>query len=44
MHYFVLAVISFASVPGRREGTRADISHADAYKIIKSEVILAPQN
>ena len=40
----VLAVISFASVLGRREITRADISNSDAYKITESTVILAAQD
>ena len=40
----VPAAISFASVPGRREGTRADISHPDAYQITESAVILAAQD
>ena len=40
----VLAVISFASVLGRREGTRADISNPDAYKFTESEIILVAQD
>ena len=40
----VLAVISFASVPGLREGTRADISNTDVHTFTESAVILAAQD
>ncbi len=42
IYIIVLAVISFASVPGLKELTRADISNVEAYKITEDEVVLAP--
>ncbi|HEX6482328.1 MAG TPA: MFS transporter [Ktedonobacteraceae bacterium] len=42
IYIIVLAVISFASVLGLKELTRADISNVDAYKITEDEVVLAP--
>src|SRR5215470_12406422 len=42
IYIMVLAVISFASVLGLKELSRADISSVDAYKITESEVVLAP--
>jgi MFS family permease len=43
IYIIVLAAISFASVLGLKELTRADISKVDAYKITESdEVVLAP--
>ena len=44
VYIIVLAVISFASVLGLRELTRADISSPDAYKITEGEVVLAAQD
>jgi MFS family permease len=41
IYIIVLAVISFASVLGLKELTRADISNVDAYKITEDEVVLA---
>jgi MFS family permease len=42
IYIIVLAVISFASVLGLKELTRADISNVDAYKITEDEAALAP--
>ncbi len=43
IYIIILAVISFASVLGLKELTRADISSVDAYKITESEdAVLAP--
>ena len=42
IYIIVLAVISFASVLGLKELTRADISSVDAYKITEEQVVLAP--
>jgi hypothetical protein len=42
IYIIVLAVISFASVLGLKELTRADISNVEAYKITEDEVVLAP--
>jgi MFS family permease len=42
IYIMVLAVISFASVLGLKELSRADISSVDAYKITGDEVVLAP--
>lgn len=43
-YIIVLAIISFASVLGLKELTRADISNPDDYKITESEIILSPQD
>jgi len=37
----ILAVISFASVLGLKELTKADISNVEAYKITEDEAVLA---
>ena len=42
IYMIVLAVISFGSVLGLKELTRADISNVDAYRITEEEVALAP--
>jgi hypothetical protein len=42
IYMIVLAVISFASVLGLKELTRADISNVDAYKITEEQIVLAP--
>ena len=42
VYMIVLAVISFASVLGLKELTRADISNVEAYKITEDQVVLAP--
>jgi MFS family permease len=42
IYIIVLAVISFASVLGLKELTKADISNVEAYKISEDEVVLAP--
>ncbi len=44
VYIIVLAVISFASVLGLKELTRADISSPDAYKITGDEAVLAAQD
>lgn len=44
IYIIVLAVISFASVFGLKELTRADISSPDAYKITEPEALLAAQD
>ncbi|HJT58192.1 MAG TPA: MFS transporter [Ktedonobacteraceae bacterium] len=41
IYIIVLAVISFASVLGLKELTKADISSVDAYKITEGETVLA---
>jgi len=41
-YMIVLAVISFVSVLGLKELSRADISSVEAYKIAEAEVVLAP--
>ena len=38
----ILGVISFASVLGLREVTKADISSAEAFNITEEQVALAP--
>jgi len=42
IYMIVLAVLSFLSVLGLKELTRADISSTDAYKITEDLVVLAP--
>jgi metabolite-proton symporter len=42
IYIIVLAVISFASVLGLKELTKADISNVEAYKITEDEAVLAP--
>src|SRR6266849_992060 len=42
IYMIVLAVISFASVLGLKELTRADISNVEAFNITEDEIILAP--
>lgn len=42
IYMIILAVISFASVLGLKELTRADISNVDAYKITEEQIVLAP--
>jgi MFS family permease len=42
IYIIILAVISFASVLGLKELTKADISNVEAYKITEDEVVLAP--
>ena len=42
IYMIVLAVISFASVLGLKELTRADISNVNAYKITEEQIVLAP--
>jgi MFS family permease len=42
IYIIILALISFASVLGLKELTRADISNVDAYKITEDEAVLAP--
>lgn len=42
IYIIVLAVISFASVLGLKELTKADISSVDAYKITEDQAVLAP--
>ncbi len=42
IYIVVLAVISFASVLGLKELSRADISSVDAYKISEDQIVLAP--
>jgi len=42
VYIIVLGAISFASVLGLKELTRADISSIDAYKISDDQAVLAP--
>ena len=42
VYIIILAVISFGSVLGLKELTKADISNTEAYKITDSEIVLAP--
>jgi MFS family permease len=42
IYMVVLAVISFVSVLGLKELSRADISNVEAYKITEDQVVLAP--
>jgi MFS family permease len=42
IYLIVLSVISFGSVLGLKELTKADISSTEAYKISEEEIILAP--
>jgi MFS family permease len=44
VYIIILAIISFGSVLGLKELTRADISDTEAYKITEAEVVLAPMD